>query len=78
MNYQGAKESFSMKTETNFEELFRHQAGQVFGSKAKAYVWLTSPRVEFGGSTALECARVEAGYLRVKALLERMDHGYAC
>ncbi|WJM96188.1 MbcA/ParS/Xre antitoxin family protein [Pseudomonas defluvii] len=67
-----------MKTKMNFEELIRRQAELVFGSKIKAHVWLARPRVEFGGSTALECARVEAGYLRVKALLERMDHGYAC
>lgn len=67
-----------MKTEMNFEELIQRHAERVFGSKAKACVWLTSPRVEFGGSTPLEGARVETGYLRVKALLERMDHGYAC
>lgn len=66
-----------MKTEMNFEELIQRHAERVFGSKAKAYVWLTSPRLALGGSTALECARVEAGYLTVKALLERMDHGYA-
>lgn len=62
----------------NFEELIRRQAEQVFGSKAKADVWLAAPRDEFGGLTALECAGNEAGYLRVKALLDRLDHGYAC
>ncbi len=67
-----------MQTEMNFEELIRRHAEQVFGSKAKADVWLARPRVEFGGLAALEGARNEAGYLRVKALLERMDHGYAC
>jgi len=62
----------------NFEELIRHQAEQVLGSKAKADIWLARPRVEFGGFTALECAGDEPGYLRVKALLDRLNNGYAC
>lgn len=67
-----------IKTETNFEELIRRHAKQLFGSKAKADVWLAAPRDEFGGLTALECVGNEAGYLRVKALLDRLGHGYAC
>ncbi|MFO3724796.1 antitoxin Xre/MbcA/ParS toxin-binding domain-containing protein [Pseudomonas sp. HLMP] len=59
-----------------FEELIQRQAKQVFGSKAKADVWLARPRLEFGGSTALESVRDEAEYLRVKTLLDRIDHGY--
>ncbi|GLO56907.1 DUF2384 domain-containing protein [Pseudomonas putida] len=62
----------------NFEEMIRHQAEQVLGSKAKADVWLTHPRVEFGGLTALKYVRNEAEYLKVKALLDRIDHGYGC
>jgi len=62
----------------NFEEMIRHQAEQVLGSKAKADVWLTYPRVEFGGLTALKYVRNEAEYLKVKALLDRIDHGYGC
>ncbi|WP_282361040.1 MbcA/ParS/Xre antitoxin family protein [Pseudomonas sp. PS01300] len=62
----------------NFEELIQRQAEQVLGSKAKADVWLARPRIEFGGLTALECVRNEAEYLRVKALLDRIDHGYCC
>ncbi|WP_200625926.1 MbcA/ParS/Xre antitoxin family protein [Pseudomonas sp. LAM2023] len=61
-----------------FEELIQRQAERVFGSKAKADVWLTHPRVEFGGLTALKYVRNEAEYLKVKALLDRIDHGYGC
>jgi uncharacterized protein (DUF2384 family) len=50
----------------------------VFGSKAKADAWLARPHVALGGLAALECVRNEAEYLRVKALLDRIDHGYAC
>lgn len=67
-----------MKIETDFEELIRQHAEQVFGSKFKAYVWLTRPQVEIGSLSALECASNEVGYLQVKALLDRLHHGYAC
>lgn len=67
-----------MKTEMDVEDLIRRQAESVFGSKVKAHVWLSRARCEFGGVTALEYARTEDGYLRVIALFERMDHGYAC
>ncbi|MEG1626211.1 MbcA/ParS/Xre antitoxin family protein [Pseudomonas sp.] len=61
-----------------FEELIQRQAERVFGSKAKADIWLARPRAEFGGLTPLECVRNEAEYLKVKALLDRIDHGYSC
>lgn len=67
-----------MKTEMNFEELIRRQAERVFGSKTKAKIWLSQPRTVFSGATALECARDENGYRRVKGVLERIEHGYAC
>ncbi|WP_414155161.1 MbcA/ParS/Xre antitoxin family protein [Pseudomonas sp. BNK-43-a] len=67
-----------MKTETNFEELIRRQAEQVFGSKAKANIWLSQPRTIFSGATALECVCDEAGYRRVRGVLERIEHGYVC
>lgn len=67
-----------MKTELNFEELIQRHAERVFGSKAKADGWLARPMVAFSGFAALECARNEAGYLRVKDVLERINHGYAC
>ncbi|WHH49613.1 MbcA/ParS/Xre antitoxin family protein [Pseudomonas sp. Ap32] len=67
-----------MITETNFEELIRRQAEQVFGSKANANIWLSQPRTVFSGVTALECAYDEAGYRTVKLELDRIEHGYAC
>lgn len=67
-----------MKTKMNFEELIQRQAEQVFGSKAKADDWLARPRVAFSGFAALDSARNEAGYLKVKDVLERVNHGYAC
>lgn len=67
-----------MKTEMSFEELIRRQAERVFGSKVKASIWLSQARTVFSGATALECARNETGYRRVKRMLERIEHGYAC
>lgn len=67
-----------MTTEKNYQALIQLQARQVFGSKAKADAWLARPRVAFGGLAALECAREETGYLRVKSELERIAHGLAC
>ncbi len=61
----------------NFIELIQLQAEQVFGYKTKAENWLNQPKTEFGGSTALEHARSEAGYLKVKDALERISHGYS-
>lgn len=78
MNAQGAKELYSMKTGVNFEELIQRQAERVFGSKAKANIWLSQPRTVFSGATALECACDEAGYRRVRGVLERIEHGYVC
>lgn len=67
-----------MTTEKNYQALVQLQAQQVFGSKAKAESWLSRPRLTFGGLAALECAREETGYLRVKSELERIAHGLAC
>lgn len=67
-----------MAAEVTFEDLIQRQAQQVFGSKAKAEAWLSRPRLTFGGLAALECAREETGYLRVKRELERIAHGLAC
>ncbi|MNJ07484.1 hypothetical protein D3C77_15820 [compost metagenome] len=67
-----------MKMEMNFEELIRRHAEHVFGSKAKANIWLSQARTIFSGATALEYACHETGYRRVKRMLERIEHGYAC
>lgn len=60
----------------NFIELIQLQAEQVFGNKTKAGSWLNQPIAEFGGSTPLEHAHSEAGYLEAKDTLERIRHGY--
>ncbi|NMY35386.1 DUF2384 domain-containing protein [Pseudomonas sp. WS 5412] len=62
----------------NYFELIQRQAELVFGSKAKADIWLNQPKTAFDGSTPLELAHTEAGYELVKAELERVSHGYAC
>lgn len=62
----------------NYFELIQRQAELVFGSKAKANIWLHQPKTAFDGSTPLELAHTEAGYELVKAELERVSHGYAC
>ena len=67
-----------MEVDKNFETLIRRHAERVFGSKAKADAWLARPHVALGGLAALECAVNEAGYVRVKCMLERIAHGYAC
>lgn len=67
-----------MTTEKNYQALVQLQAQQVFGSKAKAEAWLSRPWLTLGGLAALECAREETGYLRVKSELERIAHGLAC
>lgn len=67
-----------MKIRANFEELIRRQTERVFGSEAKANIWLSEHRTVFSGATALECACDETGYRRVKGVLERIEHGYAC
>ncbi|VVQ35395.1 hypothetical protein PS943_04285 [Pseudomonas fluorescens] len=61
----------------NFIELIQLQAKQVFGNKVKADTWLNQPKTEFSGSTALEHAHNETGYLKVKDVLERIRHGYS-
>lgn len=61
----------------NFIELIQLQVEQVFDNKAKADIWLNQPKTEFGGSTALEQAYSETGYLKVKDALERIRHGYS-
>ena len=59
-----------------YVELVQRQAEQVFGNKAKADMWLNQPKTEFGGSTALELAHSETGYVKVKEALQRIEHGY--
>ncbi|MNE99608.1 hypothetical protein D3C77_54430 [compost metagenome] len=52
-------------------------AEQVFGSKDKADAWLDDPVIALGGLTPRQCAEVEAGYVQVKEMLDRLAHGYS-
>ncbi|MHA6234045.1 antitoxin Xre/MbcA/ParS toxin-binding domain-containing protein [Pseudomonas fluorescens group sp. PF-69] len=62
----------------NYVELMQHKAEQIFGNKEKADIWLTQPKIAFGGSAPLELAHTEEGYELVKAELERISHGFVC
>ncbi|WP_122388862.1 MbcA/ParS/Xre antitoxin family protein [Pseudomonas syringae group genomosp. 3] len=60
-----------------YSELLRDQTERVFGDKVKSAVWLSQPRAAFDGLSALEYARDEPTYLRVKETLDRIEHGFA-
>lgn len=60
-----------------YSELLRDQAERVFGEKIKSAVWLSRPRAAFDGLSALEYARDEPTYLRVKETLDSIEHGFA-
>ena len=62
----------------NYVELIQLQAKQVFGNKAKADIWLNQPKTAFGGSTPMQLAQTEAGYVRLQTELERINQGYVC
>lgn len=59
----------------NHIELIQRQAEQVFDNKAS--IWLTQPKIAFGGSTPLELAQIEEGYELIKVELEKLSHGLA-
>lgn len=60
----------------NYVELIQLEAERVFADKEKAAAWLNQPKKIFGGSTPMELAHSEAGYLLVGDALERINHGY--
>lgn len=62
----------------NYVELIQRQAEVVFGNKAKADAWLSSPKNTFGGISPIEFLRDEAGYRQVVSELKRIDQGYGC
>lgn len=62
----------------NYIELVQQQAEAVFGNKAKADAWLSSPKTTFGGTSPIEFVRNEAGYVQVVSELKRIDQGYGC
>lgn len=60
-----------------FLEILHDQAERVFGDKVKSAVWLSQPRAAFNGLSALEYARDEPTYLRVRETLDRIENGFA-
>ena len=51
-------------------------AGAVFGDSETALAWLREPRRSFGGVSALELLRTEAGAQVVEEALGQLDEGY--
>lgn len=49
----------------------------VFGERARALSWLTGPKQQFNGSSALEMLRTEIGARMVEEALWQIDEGYA-
>ncbi|AJP52220.1 MULTISPECIES: MbcA/ParS/Xre antitoxin family protein [Pseudomonas] len=54
------------------------KAEQVFGDKAKAAVWLSTPRHMFGGLTAIDFVKNEGCSELVIEVLTQIEHGHAC
>lgn len=52
------------------------KAEQVFGDKAKAAVWLSTPKHMFGGLTAIDFVKDHKTLERVMVVLIQIEHGY--
>ncbi|ENB9666105.1 MULTISPECIES: MbcA/ParS/Xre antitoxin family protein [Pseudomonas] len=52
------------------------KAEEVFGDKAKAAVWLATPKQLFGGLTAIDFVNDHQSSLRVIEALSQIEHGY--
>ncbi len=50
----------------------------MFGDKAKAAVWLSTPNHLFGGMTAIDYVKNKEYLELVIEVLARIEHGYAC
>lgn len=59
-------------------ELVRQKAEEVFGDKAKAALWLSTPRHFFNGMTAIDFLKGGGNSQRVIDVLAQIEHGYAC
>lgn len=59
-------------------DLVWHQAERVFGDKAKAAAWLSTPRQLFGGVTAIEFVKDQENLQRVIEVLTQIEHGLVC
>lgn len=52
------------------------KAEQVFGDKAKAAVWLSTPKHQFGDVAAIDFVTDQESLERVMEVLAQIDHGY--
>ncbi|CRM32773.1 antitoxin Xre/MbcA/ParS toxin-binding domain-containing protein [Pseudomonas sp. NPDC090964] len=59
-------------------DLVWQQAERVFGDKAKAAAWLSTPRQLFGGVTAIEFVKDQESLQRVIEVLTQIEHGLVC
>lgn len=59
-------------------EMLWQKAEEVFGDKAKAGVWLSTPRHSFNDMTAIDFVKDQASLERVIEVLSQIEHGYAC
>ncbi|MFK3818576.1 antitoxin Xre/MbcA/ParS toxin-binding domain-containing protein [Pseudomonas sp. NPDC089407] len=57
-------------------DLVWQKAEQVFGDKAKAAVWLTTPKHSFDGMTAIDFVKDQKTLERVMEVLAQIEHGY--
>jgi uncharacterized protein (DUF2384 family) len=60
----------------NFDLVWQ-KAETVFGDKARAAVWLSTPRNLFDGMIPLEFVKDQESLDRVIEVLTQIDHGYA-
>ncbi len=59
-------------------DLVRQKAEQVFGDKAKAAAWLSTPSQLFGGKAPIDFVKDQEGLERVIEMLTQIEHGFAC
>ncbi|WP_426108848.1 MbcA/ParS/Xre antitoxin family protein [Pseudomonas sp. TWR1-1-4] len=57
-------------------DLMWQKAEQVFGDKAKAAVWLSTPKHSFDGMSAIDYVRDQETLARVIEVLAQIEHGY--
>ncbi|MCV4342262.1 MbcA/ParS/Xre antitoxin family protein [Pseudomonas capsici] len=51
---------------------------QVFGDRAKAAAWLSTPSQLFGGVAPIDFVKEQKGLQRVSEVLTQIEHGFAC
>jgi uncharacterized protein (DUF2384 family) len=60
----------------NFDQVWQ-KAEQVFGDKAKAAVWLSTPKHQFGDVAAIDFVTDQESLERVMEVLPQIENGYA-